>query len=107
MPKKSKLAVTLHWFWVEGDDDSRWRHDLAFRTEAREWLMAIACDPLELDTFFARVEQTRQKINRNRPAEPLPGIRFQPLGAWSVVDGLEGLHAAVNRALHVEAAQLP
>jgi hypothetical protein len=83
------------------------RHDLAFRTEAREWLMAIACDPLELDTFFARVEQTREKINRNRPAEPLPGIRFQPLGTWSVADGLEGLHAAVNRALHLEAAHLP
>jgi hypothetical protein len=29
MPKKPNLAVTLHWFWVEGDDDSRWRHDLA------------------------------------------------------------------------------
>ena len=29
MPKKSDLAVSLHWFWVEGDDDSRWRHDLA------------------------------------------------------------------------------
>jgi hypothetical protein len=29
MAKKKGLAVTLHWFWVEGDDDKRWRHDLA------------------------------------------------------------------------------
>jgi hypothetical protein len=29
MPKTTDLAVTLHWYWVESDVDSRWRHDVA------------------------------------------------------------------------------
>jgi len=76
------------------------RHDLTFRTDGKEWLMAVSCDELELEGFFARVEETREKINRNRLAEPLPAIRMCPLGSWPAATGLEGLLAAANQALH-------
>ena len=82
------------------------RHDLNFRTDCKEWLMAVSCDELELEGFFARVEETREKINRNRPAEPLPCIRLRPLGTWPVADRLEGLLAAANHALHLPVARL-
>jgi signal transduction histidine kinase len=82
------------------------RHDLTFRTDSKEWLMAVSCDQLELEGFFAHVEETREKINRNRLAEPLPALRLQPLGTWPVADGLEGLLSAANRALHLPVARL-
>ncbi len=82
------------------------RHDLTFRTDCKEWLMAVSCDELELESFFARVEETRDKINRNRPAEPLPAIRMRPLGSWPAATGLEGLLAASNQALHSPAPKL-
>ncbi len=82
------------------------RHDLTLRSDRKEWLMAVACDELELDSFFARVDETREKINRNRLAEPLPGIPLQSLGTWPVVGGLEGMLAAATRALDVPVAKL-
>jgi signal transduction histidine kinase len=82
------------------------RHDLTIRTDRKEWLMAVACDELELEDFFARVEESRKRINRNRPAEPLPGIRLNPLGTWTVADRLEGLVSAANRALHLPLTRL-
>jgi signal transduction histidine kinase len=82
------------------------RHDLTIRTDRKEWLMAVACDELELEDFFPRVEESRKRINRNRPAEPLPGIRLHPLGTWTVADRLEGLVSAANRALHLPLTRL-
>lgn len=81
------------------------RHDLTFRTDCKEWLMAVACDELELDSFFARVEETREKINRNRPVKPLPAVRLRRLGTWPVAGGLKDLLAAANQALHLPVAK--
>ena len=29
MAKKPSLSVTLHWYWLESDDDPRWKHEVA------------------------------------------------------------------------------
>lgn len=82
------------------------RHDLTFRVDSQEWLMVVSCDELEIEGLFARVNETREKINRNRPAEPLPSIRFDPLGTWPVAGGLEGLLSAAKLALNLPVAKL-
>jgi hypothetical protein len=71
------------------------RHDLIFRTDEKFWLLAVTCERFELESLVARAEETRQKINRNRPGEPLPSIVIKPLGTWLVADDSAGFLDAV------------
>jgi signal transduction histidine kinase len=75
------------------------RHDLIFRTDENFWLLAVTCERFELESLVARAEETRQKINRNRPGEPLPSIVIKPLGTWLVADDSAGFLDAVARCV--------
>jgi signal transduction histidine kinase len=73
------------------------RHDLIFRIDQDQWLLAVPCEQTELSAFALRTEESRQKINRNRPGVPLPRIAMETVGTWLLADGASEILDAVAR----------
>ena len=85
MTRKVNLAVTLHWFWVEGDDDARWRHDLA--------LYAYLA-PLKPEIYyFGKCDRTTV---RGRAAYSAKA------GAWDCINRLSKTHRLIVAEIEVE-----
>jgi signal transduction histidine kinase len=73
------------------------RHDLIFRIDVESWMLAVPCEETEVCAFVQRTEEARQKINRNRPGEPLPRIAIEPVGTWLLPNGAPEILDAVAR----------
>jgi signal transduction histidine kinase len=72
------------------------RHDLIVRIDRELWLLAVLCEGTELGAFIRRTDEERQKINRNRPGEPLPPIAMKTVGTWRVTNAPEILDAVTR-----------
>jgi hypothetical protein len=84
MPKKSNLPVTLHWFWVEGDDDSRWRHDLA--------LYAYLA-PIKAEIYYlGKCDRTSVRGRSSYSAKA---------GAWDCINKLSKTHRVIVAEIEV------
>jgi signal transduction histidine kinase len=81
------------------------RHDLTFRIDQDQWLLAVPCEKTELCALFNRTEVARQKINRNRIGEPLPRIEMQPIGTWLLAEGASEFLDAVERLSRIKVGQ--
>jgi hypothetical protein len=80
------------------------RHDLVVRIDQEQWLFALPCEQVELDKFFLRAAETRDTINRNRFAEPLPALAMEPLGSWLLPDDCAAFLDAVEQTVRVPEA---
>lgn len=80
------------------------RHDLIFRSDENLWLLAVPCEEFELERLVERAEEQRQKVNRNRPGEPLPPLVINAKGSWLVAKDSQGFLDAVARCLCTPAA---
>jgi hypothetical protein len=82
------------------------RHDLVFRIDRALWLLAIPCEETEVCAFVKRAEEARQKLNRNRPGEPLPPFEFESAGTWLLANGSTEVLAEVSRIIQPHALSL-
>ncbi len=81
------------------------RHDLIVRIDREFWLLAVHCEETEVCAFVRRTDEERQKINRNRPGEPLPPIALKTVGTWCITNGQEILDE-VTRLIEPHALSL-
>jgi signal transduction histidine kinase len=79
------------------------RNDLLFRIDEAHWVLALPADHCELGGFFRRMDQERQRANRNRPHGPLPELDVRIEGTWRVRDERDAILATL--ALLVEARE--
>jgi len=82
------------------------RQDLIFRIDHERWLLAIPCKQSEICAFVNRAEEARQKLNRNRPGEPLPTIAIESVGTWHLTNGAAEVLAEVERLIQPHALSL-
>jgi len=75
------------------------RSDLVLRIDQNFWLLCVACEESDLHRIFERAEETRKKINRNRPGDILPPITFEPRGTWNVADEGDQMLGEVERMM--------
>lgn len=85
MRKKCDLAVMLHWFWVEGDDDARWRHDLA--------LYAYLAPVKPEIYYFGKCDRTSVRGRACYSAKE---------GAWDCINKLSKTHRVIVAEIEVE-----
>jgi signal transduction histidine kinase len=69
--------------------------DLILRPETHRWLIAAHVPNLEIEPLLERLQEELARINRNRPAGPLPNCDLRVHGSWcAAAQGAELLQCA-------------
>jgi signal transduction histidine kinase len=69
--------------------------DLILRPEEHRWLIAALVSRVEVEPLLERLREELARINRNRPAGPLPNCDFRVHGSWrAAAQGAELLQCA-------------
>lgn len=87
MQKKCDLAVTLHWYSVEGDTDSRWRHNLALYAYLPPFTFKSAI------YYLGKCDRTSVRGRASYSAKP---------GAWDCINRLSKTHRVIVAEIDVE-----
>jgi hypothetical protein len=85
MGDKCNLAVTLHWYWVEGDDDHRWRHNLAIYAYLPPFKAAIY--------YLGKCDRTSVRGRASYSAKS---------GAWDCINSLSKTHRLIVAEIEVD-----